>query len=222
MIADMTVQALSADASGQDQIPVEELPAVSARTLVIFYSGDGGWRDIDKKISEYLNLNGVAVLGVDSLRYFWQQKSPGKVGSDLEKLIATYRTKWGVKRVALVGFSIGAGVLPFAWNTISHSTQNNVDLIAMLSLDPKASFQISVSGYLGWQSASDMAVGPAAASLPHEKVLCFYGADEKQAGESGCLLKVMRGATLIERPGGHHFDGNYIPIAQAILRRLSK
>jgi hypothetical protein len=30
----------------------------------------------------------------------------------------------------------------------------------------------------------------------------------------------MQVATLVERPGGHHFDGNYAPIAEQILSRL--
>ena len=32
----------------------------------------------------------------------------------------------------------------------------------------------------------------------------------------------MRGASLIERPGGHHFDGNYQPIAEMIIDRLKQ
>jgi len=203
-----------------DALPVEELPAKGADTLVVFYSGDGGWRDIDKRISDYLNSRGVAVLGVDSLRYFWRKKSPEEIGADLDRLIADYAKRWGTHRVALIGYSMGASILPFAWDNLSTENRQDTKLIALLSLDPEASFEVSISGYLGLDSDTDVSIGPAAKELPHDKVMCFFGADERSPSDSGCLTPEMRGATLIERPGGHHFDGNYEPIAAMILDRL--
>ena len=203
-----------------DALPVEELPAKGADTLVVFYSGDGGWRDIDKRISDYLNSRGVAVLGVDSLRYFWRKKSPEEIGTDLDRLIADYAKRWGTHRVALVGYSMGASILPFAWDNLSSENRQVTKLIALLSLDPEASFEVSISGYLGIDSSSDVAIGPTAKELPHDKVMCFFGAEERSPSDSGCLTPELRGATLIERPGGHHFDGDYEPIAAMILDRL--
>ncbi|WP_448954563.1 virulence factor family protein [Labrys neptuniae] len=206
--------------NANEAMPVEEVPASKADTLVVFYSGDGGWRDIDKRIADYLSGNGVSVVGVDSLRYFWRRKSPARIATDLEKLIATYKKRWGVRHVALVGYSMGAGVLPFAWNNLPRDTHGTIKLIAMLSLDPKASFEISASGYLGIDNEADVGIEPAVKTMPLDRVMCFYGAEERDPDQSGCLGPAMAGATLVERPGGHHFDGNYEPIARMILDRL--
>lgn len=208
------------DGGGAQDMPVEEVPARDADTLVVFYSGDGGWRDIDKRISDYLSRNGVAVIGIDSLRYFWRRKSPVQIGADLDRLIARYKQRWHARRVALVGYSMGAGVLPFAWSNLPAGTRETVKLIALLSLDPKASFEISASGYLGLDSESDVGIEPAVLTMPLDRVMCFYGSEERDPAQSGCLGAAMTGATLVERPGGHHFDGDYEPIARMILARL--
>ena len=63
--------------------------------LAIVLSGDGGWRDLDKTISEKLQSDGVSVVGWDSLRYFWSRKSPEQVARDLGAVIDTFSSRWG-------------------------------------------------------------------------------------------------------------------------------
>jgi len=70
--------------------------------------------------------------------------------------------------------------------------------------------------------ATAFAIGPAVRTMPHDKLMCFYGADEAGPEDSGCLAPEMRGASAIERPGGHHFDGDYQPIAEMIIDRLKQ
>lgn len=212
-------------ASPQEELrdlPLIELPTSEPpKALAVFYSGDGGWRDIDKTIAELLNQRGIAVVGVDSLRYFWTAKTPKEIASDLDRIVATYQTLWRIRKVALLGYSMGSGVLPFAWSTLAPKTQNDTALIALLGLAPQSSFQISVSSFLGVSSPADIDVRPALKTLPPSKVMCFYGKAEQTAKETACLAGELSGATVIERPGGHHFDGNYKPIADVILDRLA-
>ncbi|MEE9877952.1 MAG: hypothetical protein PBU97_16320 [Stenotrophomonas maltophilia] len=42
----------------------------------MFVSGDGGWAGLDKDVASSLNEHGVAVVGIDSLRYFWSERTP--------------------------------------------------------------------------------------------------------------------------------------------------
>ena len=62
--------------------------------MAIVYSGDGGWRDIDKDIADRLHELGLPVVGVDSLRYFWSEQSPDVAAADLARIIAHYRDSW--------------------------------------------------------------------------------------------------------------------------------
>ena len=58
-------------------LPLAELPvAHPSKLMAILLSGDGGWRDLDKTIAEDLQQQGVPVVGLDTLRYFWSKKTP--------------------------------------------------------------------------------------------------------------------------------------------------
>ncbi|MDQ0471102.1 virulence factor family protein [Labrys wisconsinensis] len=204
-------------------LPLEELPTDGPPIgLAVLLSGDGGWRDIDKSIAEILQQEGVAVVGVDSLRYFWSTKEPDVVASDIGRIIAHYTKIWGAKRVAVMGYSLGADVIPFAWQKFSPALKKQINLVALLGLEPTADFEISVSGWLGVASSSDIDLKPYLPSLPMEKTMCFYGEDEVADNETACVFPEMAKATIVKRPGGHHFDGNYEPVARMILERLKK
>ena len=92
--------------TGIAKLPLIELPAEpSGPLLAIVLSGDGGWRDLDKTISEKLQSAGVSVVGWDCLRYFWSRKSPEQVARDLGAIIDTFLSRWGGSKVVLVGYS---------------------------------------------------------------------------------------------------------------------
>jgi type IV secretory pathway VirJ component len=202
-------------------LPLVELPASGKPTaMVVFISGDGGWRDIDEQIGDYLAARGVAVIGVDSLRYFWSKKDPKQIAADLDRIVTHYQRKWHTERVGLLGYSFGADVLPLAWSKLSRESQNAISLIAFLGLEPTAELQISVEGWLGLTSDGETPIRPYLTSMPAEKIMCFYGADEKDEKDTACVYPELDKATRIERPGGHHFDGDYEPVAKSILARL--
>jgi len=75
-------------------LPLVELPAQISNTShafkdvsVLFISGDGGWRDIDQQVGRVLANNGLHVLGVDALRYFWRKRTPESVAADFSALL---------------------------------------------------------------------------------------------------------------------------------------
>lgn len=200
-------------------VPMEANPRYD--TLAIIYSGDGGWRDIDKKLAAYLQKDGVPVVGVDALRYFWREKSPEETAADLARIIDTYRSRWRVKRVALIGYSFGANILPATVKRLPKAQADSVSLLSLLALSHQADFQISVMGWLGVAGAGKH--GDPVEDLKGLKtdlVQCVYGAKEE---DTACpAVKTLPGAEVIERPGGHHFDGNYKIIADAIVSRISR
>lgn len=204
---------------GLSDLPLVELPGTGTPTaLFILLSGDGGWRDIDKQIGEYLAARGVTVIGVDSLRYFWSRREPRQIASDLNRIITHYVEKWSMKTVGIGGYSFGADAIPLAWPHIPHEAQARTKLIALLGLETTADLQISVTGFLGIKDSNDIPVASYLAGLPKDKVVCFYGSAEGE--DSACRAPELKGATLVERPGGHHFDGKYEPVADGILDRL--
>jgi len=201
-------------------LPLVELPAKHPKILVIFFSGDGGWRDIDKQLGELLAKDGVAVIGVDALRYFWSKKEPQTIAADIARIIAHYGPAWGVTSFALAGYSFGAGIIPLTWPKLAPAVQGEIKLIAMLGLEPVARLQMSMAGWLGLSSSADIPLGPYLAQLPKERVMCVYSVEEQTDNNTGCTLPELDGATRISRTGGHHFGGDYGEIARIMLDRL--
>ena len=122
-----------------DELPLIVLPASSpSRLMAIFFSGDGGWRDIDKTIGENLQSLGVSVIGWDSVRYFWTKKTPKQTASDLSSVLLAYSAKWHADRVALIGFSFGADIIPSVYNRLRQSLKERVPMLSLLSPEPAA------------------------------------------------------------------------------------
>ena len=131
-------------------LPVVEMPAAtSGDTLAVFVSGDGGWAGLDKNVASSLNAHGVAVVGIDSLRYFWSQRTPKGFAGDLQKIIDHYRQQWHRDKVMLIGFSQGADVLPATINQLDAGTREGLERIVLLSVGRKADFEFHVSNWLG-------------------------------------------------------------------------
>lgn len=197
---------------------VVALPAVPTRdTLAVVISGDGGWRDIDRQIAGALQRQGVPTLGIDALRWFWSPREPAETAAALDRLITRHARLWGVGRVALVGYSFGANVLPEIHLALPERTRERVALISLLALGTQADWEITVAGWLGGASRHAQPVGPALRRLPADRVQCVHGQEEP---DSGCRLLDPARAEVIETRGGHHFDGDYEALARHILRRL--
>lgn len=91
-------------------IPLIELPVAAGVPrpgpwMAVVYSGDGGWRDLDKTLAEDLARHGVPVVGVDSLRYLWREKTPDRVAADLARILRHYGERWDARRAAMIGYS---------------------------------------------------------------------------------------------------------------------
>lgn len=200
-------------------MPVVEVPATKpSSTVTLFYSGDGGWRDLDRAVAEEMAKRDHSVVGIDALRYFWQHKSPEQGAADLSRLMKQYREKWGAQRFVLAGYSFGADVLPAFYNRLPKADQQQVDAVLLLALARSGSFEIEVQGWLG-KAGQEAPTGPELIKLPAAKVLCVYGKEE--ASESGCTQPGAPGEVLA-LPGGHHYDENYPALAERLVAAIAK
>jgi type IV secretory pathway VirJ component len=206
-------------ASGLASLPLIPLPAARpARVAVIFLSGDGGWRDLDKTIGEKLQAAGVPVVGWDSLRYFWRFKSAEQTTADLTAAMAAYSAKWGVERFALVGYSFGADVLPVVYNLMPPRYRDQVAMISLMGLEPKADWEIRIAGWFGAPpSEAATPLAPEFAKISPGLIQCFYGVEEP---DTDCRSLAGSGVELIETPGDHHFGYTYDEMTQRIIAGL--
>ena len=207
---------------GHSQLPVSIIrPEGLVKGLAVIISGDGGWRDIDKSIGEWLSQKGVAVVGLDSLRYFWSKKSPKDVASDLALLFDHYGAEFGTNRYAIVGFSFGSDIMPDVWPELPKAVRDHVRLVSLLALGTNADFEVTVEGFIGAASAESRPLAPLLHQLPLDRTLCIYGREEAEDNETSCTAPELGDAQRLALEGGHHFDGDYGKAAEAIWTRMN-
>ena len=205
---------LQSDAMRSTHLPLVEYPVQGAKRAVILLSGDGGWREIDHGMALALQQHGLAVIGWNSLQYFWSLKTPQQLSRDLAQVIHTYQTRWQINHFAIVGYSFGADVAPFAYNGLAEEQQRMIEFIALLGLEAKADFKITIGGWLGWRNRSTLPVMDAVRLIEARKMECVSGDEEKK---SLCQSLHALGVHHIIRPGGHHFDHKTAALAEDII-----
>ena len=204
--------------------PVRDLPLVeipgprTEPTLILFLSGDGGWRDLDKSIAERLAAEGLQAVGFDSLRYFWQERSAERLAADLGRAMDHYAAAWGAARFVLAGYSFGADVLPAAFTRLRPDLKARVAELVLLGLSSSAEWVIHPAEWIGIRAEGDPIL-PDAKQLDMTRVLCISGREEEV---SLCRDPIFAPAERIETAGGHHFDGDYEALAMKILASIRR
>lgn len=218
---------------GETLPEIADLPVVAVapragapRAAVVLITGSGGWAEIDRKLAAGFAAEGVATLGLDSLRYFLAPRSPDEVGTDVGRMIEAARRVWGVEDVALVGYSFGADAVPVAYNRLPPADRGVVRTVAMLGLSRTADLAMGVAKIAAWikgypqSTASEIARLERAPERP--SIVCVYGAEEQAVGRTLCPSLDPARVRLIETDGGHHFDGDYGRLARVVAATLKR
>ena len=199
-------------------LPLIEMPVENQTEspFAVIFSGDGGWASIDRDVGATLTSHGIAVVGVNSLKYFWTVRTPEGSAQDLERILHYYFTTWNKTKAILIGYSLGADVLPFLVNHLSPETLARIDLVALLAPAQTAQFEFHLTDWVGAISGKEgKPVRPEVEKLKGKRLLCFYGEEES---DSLCPHLDANLAKVIRLKGGHHFDGGYQQLAETILR----
>ncbi|MBI5520096.1 MAG: virulence factor family protein [Desulfovibrio sp.] len=204
-------------AKSVDDLPLIEVPSKTpGKTMAVIVTGDGGWAGIDQKIGDIMADHGVSVVGFNSLKYFWNARTPEEMAHDLELTLTHYAAKWGAERFIVVGYSIGADVLPFMTGRMSEATKAKLALVAMLGPGTHADFEFHLSNWLTTENVPEgVPMIPEMAKLSKTPVLLVCGDEEE-----GTLCQNYQAPNVKSMvvPGGHHFNKEYDHIALAILR----
>ncbi|MCI4589387.1 virulence factor family protein [Sphingobium sp. BYY-5] len=195
--------------------------AAAPRTdrMAVIYSGDGGWVGLDRDVATQLAKAGIPVVGVDSLSYFWSQRTPAGAAADLSAIIRGYSDHWHRPNILMIGYSFGADVLPHIVGHLPSSERAQVKGLAMLGLSSSADFQFHLSSWLNIGSTDAYPTVPAVVRLRGLPMLCIRGQLET---DSACPAIPRGVAQVVTVPGGHHFDRNAPLLVQQILGRLPK
>jgi type IV secretory pathway VirJ component len=200
-----------------------EIPIASGKagdTLAVLYSGDGGWGPLDQKVARHLADNGVPTIGVNSLTYFRTRRSPDGVAEDLASALREYEAQWGRKNVVLIGYSFGADALPAIIPRLPAELRAQVGHVVLIGTGPNGDLRFHPASWLNLASHDSFPVRPAIAALKDVemkdlKITCVYG-DKEHADICPDLPDTE--VAKVRLPGGHHFNGDYATLGEAVLR----
>ena len=197
-------------------LPLTEVPATGGSTLAIFWSGDGGWAGLTQAVSKELSANNVAVVGVNSRTWMERVKrTPDDVAKDTERILREYLARWSRSRIVLIGYSRGAGFLPFIVNRLPDELRKRVELVALLGAEHSASFEFHLLDLVRTTARiTDQLVIPEMQRSTGLRYFCLYGTTEE---DTICPSLDPAKVVIVARDGDHHFDRNYPAIARDIL-----
>ena len=202
-------------------LPLVEVPAQGefAHRVAILLTGDGGWAGLDVAVADQLSKRGVEIVGLNTLKYFWQTRTPQDAADAMTRIIGHYGAKYPRADFVVVGYSFGAALAPVLINRLPTTAQQRIAAQVLISPDAEAVFEIHVGDWFGsTQHKGAIAIAPeiAKTTIP---VICVQGADED---DSFCRTLIGKhGVHELVLPGGHHYNGDYAKLGAGIAASLA-
>jgi type IV secretory pathway VirJ component len=200
-------------------LPLIEVPAQPDKgkegdgRFAVLLTGDGGWAGLDREVSKGLAARGIPTVAWNSLQYYWKARTPESAADDLARILRHFSAAWAKRRPILIGYSLGADVMPAIVNRLPGDLRASIHRIVLLGPSETVSFQFHLSNWLGGTPKDAVETMPEIEKLDAAKLSCIAGKDD----DSVCgLLEHKHGATLW-LPGGHHFSGDYAAVMRAVL-----
>jgi type IV secretory pathway VirJ component len=186
----------------------------SGAPIALIISGDGGWYSFEQSMADILASRGIPTIGLDSKKYFWTRKTPGETADDMAQVLNYYSKQWGRDQFILIGYSLGAEMVPFIVNRLPEEMKPKVVSTVLLSPDLNTDFEIHISDMFGiGNSHNNYKVVDEIIKMQSASSLVIYGEGEKTKVPellSGTSVKITR------IPGDHHYKFNYSLIIETM------
>ena len=182
--------------------------------LALLISGDGGWYGFEQQIADNLALRGVPTIGLDSKKYFWHRRTPEQTAADIAKALTFYGNQWGRNKYVIVGYSLGAELVPFIINRLPKDVKSKVQSSALLSPATSTDFEIHISNMLGMGNRQNTYnTTDEIIKMKNVRTLLIFGEGEKTE-----LPELLAGTKAVIRkiPGDHHYKFNLPLIMQTM------
>lgn len=205
----------------KSDLPLTITPTSSKENLplVFFISGDGGWSTFDHGVSDKLAVNGMPVVGLDSQKYFWNEKQPKETAEEVAKAVKFYLQLWKKSSFVIVGYSFGACVAPFIANNLPANVKENLKGVFCLSPDETCDFEIHVVDMLSISTKEKYDVLAEMKLISAFKPVCIFGSQEGAAVKSHFNLPGVKTEIL---PGGHHYNNDYTAVMAIIIKDYTR
>jgi type IV secretory pathway VirJ component len=181
--------------------------------IAFLISGDGGWYGFEQSIADYIARLGIPTIGLDSRKYFWDRKTPEETAGDVAKALNYYSKEWRKDHFILIGYSLGAELVPFIANRLPEEIRSNVDAQALLSPEATTDFEVHISNMLGMGNRQNTYNVIDEIKRAKVTTLLILGSGEKSE-----VPELLKGTSAICKiiPGDHHYKFNVPLIIQTM------
>jgi type IV secretory pathway VirJ component len=196
-------------------LPVKESKSAgNSDYYVVLMTGNGGRQHLVQSVTSYLNLMNISVLTINTKLYLLLEKRPAQIACDLENLMDRYTKKWGQKKIIFIGYSMGAEVLPFAFNCMEENYTDKISDLILIGPGQKVTFKIKLRDYyINVNKGADLY--PEIVKMKKGYVIC----DDNEFSICRQLLDGFIDHDFLG--GGHHFGGDYKALSRLIGKRLN-
>lgn len=196
----------------RDRSPEERFPVVSLMPqkilgdhFVFLLSGDGGWSDFTQDLASEYTARGIPVVGLNSLLYFWNERTPAAIARDFQQITEYYQKLYHLSRYDLVGYSFGGSVVPVVVAHMSETAKESLRSATMMAPGMTSKLEFAVSDWL-LNSDSGRPIENDLKNSRGTRFKCLHGARDLP---SVCLNfpRIYGRSFILE--GGHHFGYNF-------------
>ncbi len=203
-------------------LPITELPQGRESTdmLGLLISGDGGWWGLDDTVSKVLAEHGVPVIGISSHTYFAKARTPEGTADDMYRALRFYMKKWNKQRIVLLGYSLGAEIVPFVATRVPEDLRDKVAMVVMIGPTAETMFEFHMADWLiSPTQRAKFPVQPEIEKINGPKMLCVASIKDND-----CICGRLDPKKVIElkREGNHHFNNDFKGLADAIWEMVKK
>jgi type IV secretory pathway VirJ component len=194
-------------------------PVVADRPIVFYITGDGGMKKFSVDMVNILAGKGYPVIGLNTLKYFWSKKTPQQAAADVTALLQYYSSQWNNHTFIMIGYSMGADVLPFIYQHLPTAFQSQTQHLVFMSPSSSTDMVVHISDMLGKTSTpGSMNVPGAMNTITGKPLLLVFGQDEKDFDVKSLTIHNYHQIIL---PGGHHYNDDAQGVVQQILAHLA-
>lgn len=208
--------------SAVSDLPLFEVTAKSSTSdkLALFISGDGGWWSLDSTVSQIMANHGMPVIGVSSYTYFQVARTPESTTDDMARVLQYYLKKWNKNRIVLMGYSLGAEIMPFVATRLPEDLRTRIAAIVLISPSKDTYFECHPTDWI--HTPTDRKTYPVQPEI--EKI---YGiaplicATSESDAECICTKLEASKTAVVSEKGGHHYDGDFTKLGNDLWEKLT-
>ncbi len=202
----------------EDKYPVTVLNPKGTKQLLFYFTGDGGINNFSEKLCNSLIQKNYTVIIFNSRKYFWKQKFPDFMATQVSEIIQYYADKFNKREFSIIGYSFGADAAIFYSTRVPKNLLPLLKTTILLSPSLATDFTVKFADLLGIESSSG-----AYKTLPEvlkikTNVLCVFGDEEQRQFYEGLVNK--KNIKRILLLGSHKYNNDVNKVANVVLSVL--